>query len=86
MNAPHFTHDCERCRFLGSCECRGRPYDLYACRTGGITGPTVIARYGDEGADYSSGIEIAFAEGLDSPLAEAIRRCVALAAVPGLTP
>ena len=57
---PYFTHDCTRCAFLGQTvayQGEGPPvaYDLYFCiQAGGI--PTVVARYGDDGPDYTSGL------------------------------
>lgn len=56
---PRFVHDCSRCKYLGSLflrvsDCPGW-YDLYSCDQSG-TMPTVIARYGDEGSEYMSGL------------------------------
>ncbi len=62
---PQFQHDCEKCIFLGrygenyyntrSMQNEWIEYDLYHC--GGETNwPTVIARYGNEGPQYSSGL------------------------------
>ena len=48
-----FKHDCPHCTSLG--EFNG--HDLYHCRQIGI--PTVIARYGDEGKEYTSGMGLA---------------------------
>ena len=48
--STRFEHDCKRCAFLGQYE----EYDLYFCPQNGI--PTVIARYGDEGSEYTSGL------------------------------
>lgn len=50
---PRYTHDCEKCMYLGNFE----KYDLYWCMQG-VNIPTVIARYGDEGSEYTSGWEI----------------------------
>jgi hypothetical protein len=60
---PRYTHDCPRCAFLGC----WAEYDLYFCSGAGM--PTVIARYGNNGSDYSSGIgftmtQLVIAEGL----------------------
>lgn len=44
--APRYTHDCDACKYLGVY----LDYDLYYC--GGD--PTVVARYGDEGSEYTS--------------------------------
>ena len=46
-----YTHDCEHCIPLGEYE----NHDLYYCDQG--LRPTVIARYGNEGWDYRSGME-----------------------------
>lgn len=53
---PQFQHDCDKCQFLGRYECRDyydewERYDLYQCE-----GKTVIARFGDDGPDFSSGL------------------------------
>lgn len=46
-----YKHDCDCCNFLGHYE----EHDLYYCsQDGGI--PTVIARWGNDGHDYSSGL------------------------------
>lgn len=52
MDKPFFTHDCERCQFLGSFQ----NHDLYFC-PGSF--PTVIARFGSDGPDYVSGVSFA---------------------------
>lgn len=49
--APQFTHDCSRCKQLGTV---GK-YDLYFCAQTGDW-PTVIARYGNAGPEYASGL------------------------------
>ena len=46
-----YLHDCSRCRSLGTFH----EYDLYACEQF-IGGFTVIARYGNEGCEYTSGL------------------------------
>jgi hypothetical protein len=66
--APRYLHDCECCRFVGF----HKDADLYYC----ATEPTVIARYSDEGSDYSSGL--VFANGANEALTIARRRAVAL--------
>jgi hypothetical protein len=43
-----YKHDCNSCIFLG----QYYAYDLYFCPSG-----TVVARYGNRGYKYSSGIE-----------------------------
>ncbi len=53
MNA-RYTHDCAGCTFLG----QWQEYDLYFCLQFGKI-PTVIARYGDEGREYISGLKFA---------------------------
>lgn len=70
VEKPTYQHSCSGCTFLGSY----RPaddglYDLYYCPQGHI--PTVLARYGDSGPSYVSG--------MDSPiptLQEAQKRAV----------
>jgi hypothetical protein len=67
---PRFAHDCERCTFLG----RFDEYDLYFCgSTVSVTGTTVIARWGNDGPEYSSGLELAQA-GKCPELIEAMSR------------
>lgn len=48
--APAFQHDCTNCTYLG----QFREYDLYHCTQGGVM-PTLIGRWGNEGAEYTSG-------------------------------
>lgn len=55
---PKHKHDCDRCEFLGRYEYEGQTYDLYTCEQL-IGGRTVIARYGDDGPEYTSGMTIA---------------------------
>jgi len=47
-----YKHDCEKCKPLG----QFLEDDLYYCDQGGR--PTVIARYGDDGPDYVSGMRL----------------------------
>lgn len=68
----NYTHDCESCIFLGDYEFDGTKYDLYFCSQMQFV-PTVIARYGDEGSEYMSGLK--FGETTDCmPLYEAKMR------------
>ena len=46
-----YIHDCDECIPIG----QYGDSDLYFCTEGGA-GKTVIARYGDEGPEYTSGI------------------------------
>jgi hypothetical protein len=62
MNDPqhkYYKHDCNKCVYLGSYSfCKKdlwKKYDLYFCGQGG-TGNTLVARYGDEGPEYLSGL------------------------------
>ena len=48
---PQFTHDCEVCKFLG----HQGGHDLYYCERE----PTVVARYGSDGPEYTSGLRLA---------------------------
>lgn len=70
---PKFTHDCEKCDFLG----HYNGGDLYCC--GDHTGFTVIYRYGSDGPEYNSGVLLV---DLDPNLKEAYRR----ARLEGLVP
>lgn len=72
---PVYQHDCDACVFLGTVlGDADYPYDLYAC-----VGPsnTVIARYGNYGWQYQSGIALA-------PHVPAINAALALAKWRGL--
>lgn len=53
QETPTFTHDCDECKFLGQIHDEIL-YDLYFCPQGGR--PTVIARFGNEGSQYKSGL------------------------------
>lgn len=50
-DVPHFQHDCDECVFLG----HHHGHDLYFCNK---SVATLIARYGDEGEDYASGLPL----------------------------
>ena len=63
-----FQHDSTCCTFLGSYD----GHDLYWCAQGGAF-PTVMARYGNEGSEYKSGMIFAD-RGLNPHLVEAKRR------------
>jgi len=52
---PNFVHDCDCCEFLGTFN----KHDLYFCSSE----HTVVARYGSDGADYTSGLEFATKDG-----------------------
>jgi hypothetical protein len=67
---PRFKHDCRDCTYLG----RYEEYDLYHCLEFDSR-PTVVARYGDEGPDYGSGMIFAD-QGAVPELVEAKRRAV----------
>lgn len=80
---PHFEHDCATCVFLGHYSGRGHnpqgaemPMDLYVCRQGGIF-PTIVARTGNDGPDYCSGIPSGGAHDHDG-IAEGLKRALAL--------
>ena len=49
-DSPRYDHDHEDCIFLG----QWFMDDLYHCEQGGM--PTLIARHGSSGGDYTSGI------------------------------
>ncbi len=65
---PVHTHDCDECCYLGSIDLK-EVYDLYFCSEAFI--PTVIARYGSNGPDYTSGMEAA-RRGVSAPLSIAL--------------
>jgi hypothetical protein len=66
-NRTIYRHDCNRCRYLGAF----RAHDLYYCtaQEKHLGMPTVIARFGNDGPDYVSGLAIA---PLDPILARAL--------------
>lgn len=68
--APRYAHDCDECVYLG----RSWHVDLYFHPSDVPALRTVVARHGDNGEDYESGI------GTDAPsvgIYEATRRAVA---------
>lgn len=69
---PLFTHDCDCCSFLGSFG----NHDLYYCGRGARE--TIIARYGNEGFDYTSGIVFA---SVDRHIGEGLKRAKAMGLV-----
>lgn len=77
MSAPKFKHDCDGCIFLGRFSefhtfCT-REHDLYVHWDD--TQKTVIARYGNEGAEYVSGFSLmGFVQELKTAFAVAIER------------
>ncbi len=70
---PVFQHDCNGCVFLGHHD----HCDLYFCNTNGSKDglhATVIARFGDDGYQYSSGLIFGYRN--TSPLNEACKRAI----------
>lgn len=63
---PRYTHDCSQCKPLGTFG----EYDLYFCDR---STTTVIARYGNDGHEYTSGLMFA---DFDPAIKEAKRRAV----------
>lgn len=57
--SPRYTHDCAKCVFLGQAHDDEGSHDLYLCEQGGIE-KTVIARFGDDGPEYRSGMAFSF--------------------------
>lgn len=47
---PLHTHDCDACKYLGTVD----DYDLYWCPQRGLGIPTLVARYGSDGPDYTT--------------------------------
>jgi hypothetical protein len=58
---PRYQHDCEACTYLGRyADAAGHISDLYFCIQGlGAGLPTVVARHGDRGHEYTSGLAAA---------------------------
>jgi hypothetical protein len=54
MSQPIHKHDCDVCKYLGSFEKNGRKVDGWYCPDQVIGGATVIARFSNDGPDYSS--------------------------------
>ncbi len=55
---PQFQHDCNNCTFLGTASLDNKKADLYCCIRGDgqeIHYTSLLARYSDDGPDYSSG-------------------------------
>ena len=69
MSRRMYTHDCDRCVSIGVFG----ETDLYYCAQNGD--PTVIARFGNDGPDYTSGM--VFADRGHPLLAEAKARAIA---------
>lgn len=76
-----YVHDSDCCTYLGVCIVDDGPYvgeyDLYTCLQGGYRPPTIIARYGDPGPCYYSGLCFA-AEYRNPVLWEGAKRAIAL--------
>ena len=72
-NKPQYLHDCNSCQFLGRHEYKklNEVYDLYYCED--KDGYTVLARYGNDGEAYRSGLVFANQQ----PLKEALDRAIA---------
>lgn len=62
-----YEHDCPNCKPLGEFE----DYDLYFCLQGGGSSPTLIARYGNAGGAYKSGMAFV---GTDREITEGYKR------------
>jgi hypothetical protein len=77
VEKPRFDHDCGTCIYLGETTVDGTTFDLYFCMKG--PGKTLIARYGNAGHEYLSGLLLADHV---SPLCEARRRAVAARLLP----
>lgn len=68
-----YKHDCESCVELSEC---GK-YDLYYCEQSVIGVPTLIARYGDVGHEYSTYNVALIGVPIDEPFVTAYRAAVA---------
>jgi len=72
---PAFEHDCDKCVYFGTYNnwSKKEKFDMYFCNQG--TNPlsaTVIARYGNEGHEYGSGL--GFHEGVLKKTEDIARR------------
>ena len=74
---PKYKHDCTYCTFLGHHE----GHDLYVC-IGSI--PTVIARFGNSGWEYQSGLNFASPDRIPQ-LYEAKKRAIERGLLPSNT-
>jgi hypothetical protein len=77
---PEFLHDCDTCVYLGKYVTEGEHFDLYYHpERRGSNMATIIARFGNEGAEYLSGLESGRSSNIPEtyPLREAYRRAVA---------
>lgn len=86
IDVPRYEHDCDSCIFLGSYAYHNQVYDLYFCNQAVFSYPTVIARYGSEGPDYTSSLLVARILRADGdttdPLAVALEHAVASGLLP----
>jgi len=70
MDQPNYQHDCDSCQYLG--KYYGK--DLYACIKNNKI-ETIIARYGNEGSQYVSGLIFALKKSIPA-LEEALARAL----------
>jgi hypothetical protein len=70
---PLYTHDCNKCIYLGQHRDGVAMVDLYVCPSTSHL-PTTIARYSSEPEDYASGISFALSNERPNPLSEALYR------------
>lgn len=78
MEEPNYTHDCDRCTFLGTYVMSGSNYDLYY-HPGDEFTQSIVARYGEMGPEYISGITFArdqYDKKQGTPMAEAYKRAL----------
>lgn len=71
MIRKKFTHDCNKCNYLGSDD----QHDYYYCSYNKPI-PTVIARFGNINSEYCSGLKIAQIleqDGVNDPLVIALK-------------
>lgn len=70
----HFKHDCDCCVYLGAFD----EHDLYYCTQGGLI-PTIIARFGDKGPHYISGMSFV---DVNKHITEGFKRATSLGLFP----
>lgn len=51
-----YKHDCKICKYQGEIKIKNTEYDIYICPTDTGESRSIIARYGDKGSEYKSGV------------------------------
>lgn len=80
VGQPVFAHDCPACVFLG----RYESHDLYFCGKVGDPLATIIARFGNDGPEYCSGLDFGIRPNPQTTFARTMRVAYLIAADAGL--